>query len=534
MKISYWLLRTATLSFLLTCFSLALTAQAISFELNTNKKAFKPGLNDIEIEYTVRNLSNQNMVKVDFGSEIISWRDQNLEADFAQDISNVDPNGNGILEPGETWTKIINHNLFGGLVESFALSGAAVVTSENGSIYQASDATMLFVYGANMDVSFGQECYTLGEDTKVDVMLTTRLLIDEDAAKMPGTTTIIVGGIPIEIDLPASQWEARDLMIAADFLNGGVEFDPFDPPAGVELDLFCEQAGVDAGRNPNNILDECEPIETVRFPCVMMGEDDILCEFPDWVFCYCAPMPANVDEIEDWGTGGGTASITASDNFTIWYAEESPPGSGMYTDFADISANVETGGEDNEGTIFKIIPVELTSFEVNKKGSMAALAWTTASEINNSHFEVMRSSDGSEFEYLGEVAGSGTTNSEVTYSFMDERPLNGTNYYRLTQYDFNGAREFSDVQQIDFNYTGKGSIRVMPNPVSTNLTLAADEFLGVMKMILLDKTGKVIFDQFVDQNEAIDMVDVPSGVYLMKLYDSMGVEMQTEQIIVAK
>jgi len=351
---------------------------------------------------------------------------------------------------------------------------------------------------------------------------------------MPGTTTIIVGGIEIVIDLPASQWEARDLLISADFLNGGMEFDPFNPPAGVEFESFCEQAGVDAGRNPNNILDECEPIETVRFPCIDMGEDDILCEFPDWVFCYCAPMPASPDEIEDWGTGGGTASITASDNFSIWYAEENPPGSGMYGEFNDISANVETGGEDNEAAIFKVIPVDLTSFEVKKKGSMAALDWATASEINNSHFEVMRSNDGSSFEYLGEVAGAGTSTAANNYSFMDERPLEGINYYRLTQYDYNGDREFSDIQQIEFQYNGNGRVRAMPNPVSTSLTLSADEFLGEMKMILIDKTGKVIFDQVVDQNESINMVDIPSGVYIMKLYDTSGVEMQTDQIIVTK
>ena len=97
-------------------------------------------------------------------------------------------------------------------------------------------------------------------------------MIDEDAAKNPGTTIITVNGIEIEIVLPASRWEARDLIISVSDLNGNVDFDPFDPPAGFELINFSEQGGMDSGRNSMNVLDECEPIETVRAPCSVMGE----------------------------------------------------------------------------------------------------------------------------------------------------------------------------------------------------------------------------------------------------------------------
>ena len=66
------------------------------------------------------------------------------------------------------------------------------------------------------------------------------------------------------------------------------------------------------------------------------------------------------------------------------------------------------------------------------------LSWKTASEINNSHFEIERSNNGKDFIKIGEIAGQGTSNSTKRYQFTDKNPGSAQQYYRLKQVDFDG------------------------------------------------------------------------------------------------
>ncbi len=92
------------------------------------------------------------------------------------------------------------------------------------------------------------------------------------------------------------------------------------------------------------------------------------------------------------------------------------------------------------------LPVSLTSFtaKANKQGAVN-LAWSTASEQDNSHFEVTRSVNGVDFEKIAEVKGNGNSDVVSKYSYTDTKPVAGTNYYRLKQIDFNGDFAYSAI-----------------------------------------------------------------------------------------
>ena len=96
------------------------------------------------------------------------------------------------------------------------------------------------------------------------------------------------------------------------------------------------------------------------------------------------------------------------------------------------------------------LPVEMLYFNAKIDGTDAILEWATASELNNDRFEVERSLDGINYEYIGEVEGNGTTDLQVVYQFIDIAPRQGLNYYRLKQVDYDGAFEYSDVTFADF------------------------------------------------------------------------------------
>jgi len=111
------------------------------------------------------------------------------------------------------------------------------------------------------------------------------------------------------------------------------------------------------------------------------------------------------------------------------------------------------------------LPVTLLYFIVDKiTETNVELNWATASELNFNYFEIEKSIDGKNFSSIGQVGGHGTTKEEHLYSFTDDEPIIGKNYYQLKSVDFDGHTEVFEVIVADF-ITGKKA-SVYPNPVT--------------------------------------------------------------------
>ncbi|MFZ1519289.1 MAG: T9SS type A sorting domain-containing protein [Ignavibacteriaceae bacterium] len=96
-----------------------------------------------------------------------------------------------------------------------------------------------------------------------------------------------------------------------------------------------------------------------------------------------------------------------------------------------------------------IIPVELTSFVGSTVNGNVVLNWKTATEINNSGFEIQKSSDRVNFSNIAFVPGFGTTTEPRSYSYTDNSVTNGKYYYRLKQVDLNGAFAYSEIIEVN-------------------------------------------------------------------------------------
>ncbi len=96
-----------------------------------------------------------------------------------------------------------------------------------------------------------------------------------------------------------------------------------------------------------------------------------------------------------------------------------------------------------------IIPVELTSFVGSCVNGNVELSWATATELNNSGFEIQRSADGYNFTKIGFVSGHGTTTDPKAYSYRDNSAGTGKHLYRLRQIDFNGAFNYSGTIEVE-------------------------------------------------------------------------------------
>lgn len=137
-----------------------------------------------------------------------------------------------------------------------------------------------------------------------------------------------------------------------------------------------------------------------------------------------------------------------------------------------------------------ILPVKLTSFNSKKVGNHVQLRWTTASEKGNSHFEILRSGTGKEFNNIGRVKGAGDSNQEIKYAYTDYNPLNGVNYYKLKQVDLNGESEESFVISETF-HLGEATFSVVVKENTIEL-LAYSGKLSEAEISITDISGKTI------------------------------------------
>lgn len=118
------------------------------------------------------------------------------------------------------------------------------------------------------------------------------------------------------------------------------------------------------------------------------------------------------------------------------------------------------------------LPVELISFSANNIGSDVILNWQTATEINNSGFEIQfrvgslqPSVSNQDWNVIGFVPGFGTTTELKSYSFIDENISAGEYQYRLKQVDFDGSFEYSNTIEIEIASPVEFSLEQnYPNP----------------------------------------------------------------------
>jgi hypothetical protein len=186
------------------------------------------------------------------------------------------------------------------------------------------------------------------------------------------------------------------------------------------------------------------------------------------------------------------------------------------------------------------LPVTIISFSGVAVPRGIQLNWNTSSEINNDYFTLEHSADGINYEAVDNVDGSGNTSRTVQYTYVDESPVGGVNYYRLSQTDFDGSqRTFEPISvEIDGNASALSVVNVYPNPFNGDflLTYRSNEKVTTL-LEILNAEGKRIFSEPLKSNSGVNVYDfnskmqLPQGIYFVTL--SQG-KTRTEAIRIVK
>jgi hypothetical protein len=170
------------------------------------------------------------------------------------------------------------------------------------------------------------------------------------------------------------------------------------------------------------------------------------------------------------------------------------------------------------------LPVELISLIAEKQNEHSLVTWKTASELNNSHFEVEHSTDGTRFRKVGEVLGTGTTLQYQLYDFLHVNPEKGNNYYRLKQVDFDRNFEYSPVITVNFETEASSpsiQVNIYPNPTTDILNIESSNSLEQnTKYSIYNTLGQsVISNQLLNASGLvqINVQSLPSGTYFLRV-----------------
>lgn len=262
-----------------------------------------------------------------------------------------------------------------------------------------------------------------------------------------------------------------------------------------------------------------------------------------------SPMFVIVDGILDFPVNGPKLRLPCGSGVILNAGGQltaSGAGGGGSANFLEICGTVlwqKSDGDQTGPLVFgDPLPVELVSFDVKIDNTSVLLTWTTASELNNDFFTIERSTNGVDFEALGEVPGSGNSNTVKEYDFFDDAPLMGTAYYRLKQTDFDGKYEYSGLVSVNYMIDEDGicTLRVYPNPCVGDCTISLDDCPladSQVEIELFDAIGKKIVNRITPKERNQDIAfhlnannNLSPGVYIVK--SSTNGKNQSSKVIV--
>lgn len=180
------------------------------------------------------------------------------------------------------------------------------------------------------------------------------------------------------------------------------------------------------------------------------------------------------------------------------------------------------------------LPVDLVAFTGQCEAGGVQLRWSTASELNNEFFTIERRDAAHvDFREIHREWGAGTSSTLLHYSYLDDLPEGGINYYRLKQTDYDGSFAYSDVIAVE------ASCRNASPKVRTYF--ANDAIIGVIQgqglpfeMQVLDVTGSLISSKQGRTNQdntqlTFSLEKQPFAVYMVVA--KVGTEILTKRVV---
>ncbi len=138
-----------------------------------------------------------------------------------------------------------------------------------------------------------------------------------------------------------------------------------------------------------------------------------------------------------------------------------------------------------------VLPTTITQFAAIKKDNTAQLNWTSENEINVSHFNIQRSTNGKDFETIANVSAG-----KSSYELIDGKlPITNeklTLNYRLQIVDKDGSKTYSAIKQIILNQKQQ-TVNIFPTIATSKVNIGFESNKSQnVSFKIIDAKGQVI------------------------------------------
>jgi hypothetical protein len=220
-----------------------------------------------------------------------------------------------------------------------------------------------------------------------------------------------------------------------------------------------------------------------------------------------------------------------SNDGTIWENEGSGVVNGVSTAQGTVRSNVGltefgtftlTTTIQNPGNPLPARVASLTAEVLNNQKVM--LKWFTILEVNNQTFEIERSSNGIDFQLIGQKDGAGNSNQTRNYTFLDNNPPSGLVYYRLQQVDFDGNKTMTNMVNVRIADPNAQEFKLYPTPATSvlNLELPLAQTQNV-RIVFRNMQGTILKTQVLNlssgfSQNSIQLMDLQAGTYMIEIH----------------
>ncbi len=171
---------------------------------------------------------------------------------------------------------------------------------------------------------------------------------------------------------------------------------------------------------------------------------------------------------------------------------------------------------------YAILPVSWESFSVTSQDNKSvAVSWSVSQQVNNSGYYVEHSIDGANWDKLGFVAGKGSNGQTVQYSFSDNSPADGQNYYRICQVDLDGKENYSEIKTVNINNSSNTVLNIWPNPARDAIKIQNNSSYTIAR--IYSQSGSLVNETRLQAGtNTINVSSLTFGAYIVNVKDANG------------
>ena len=183
------------------------------------------------------------------------------------------------------------------------------------------------------------------------------------------------------------------------------------------------------------------------------------------------------------------------------------------------------------------LPIVLDAFSATlNSDKTVGLTWNTQEETNSSHITIQRSADGENWDDLGTVQAKGNSSTETGYSFNDEHPLTGNNFYRLQLVDLDNSFKYSEIKVVRTSTIG--NISFFPNPARDYVNVSLGNAVSSAETVtvrLISMSGQVMQEQQATTAAGtvvtFHVTSYPAGIYILSVVKNHGTQ-ESRQLMI--